>query len=167
MTKRLLIALSLILGWQLPARAEHANIDLRLMRMNPDTGVVKDETTATSDQEPPTGGVKARPLLKVKAKDSLMLQFVLTNTYPHGIHKDVTVRYFVTRVEKIGQKTLPEPGAKAVVRGQFKMNFRPKCQVGARAAFTAPEPGIYLLRVDTLNTASDHEHFSAIDLKVE
>jgi hypothetical protein len=167
MTKRLLVCAVLILGWQLPAVAEHANIDLVLMRLDPDTGSVKDEKSSTSDQEPPAGGVKVRPLFTVKAKDPLMLQFVLTNTYPHGIHKNVTVRYSLSRVEKIGQKTLPEFGAGAVVRGQFQMNFRPKCKVGSRLAFTAPEPGIYLLRVDTLNTASDHEHFSAIDLKVE
>ena len=31
---------------------------------------------------------------------------------------------------------------------------------------TAPEAGVYLLRVETLNTDSDHEHFSAIDVEV-
>jgi len=54
-----------------------------------------------------------------------------------------------------------------VTKGQFKLNFKPKTRVGARVAFTIPEPGIYMLRVDTLNTSSDHEHFSAIDLQVE
>jgi len=148
-------------------RAEHADITLRLMRLDPDTGATREEASAFSDQEPPPGGVKARPLLNVKARDPLVLQFFLTNTYPHGIHKNVTVRYFVARVDKVGQKTVPDLEKKAVARGQFQMNFKPKCKVGARLAFTAPEPGIYLLRVDTLNTASDHEHFSAIDIKVE
>jgi hypothetical protein len=31
----------------------------------------------------------------------------------------------------------------------------------------APDPGIYLVRVDTVNTKSDHEHFAAMDLQVE
>jgi hypothetical protein len=28
------------------------------------------------------------------------------------------------------------------------------------------KPGIYLLRIETLNTDSDHEHFAAIDVEV-
>jgi hypothetical protein len=165
--KRLLPALLMVLALPWLAHAEHADITLRLMRLDPDTGATRDEASAFSDQEPPPGGVKARPLLSVKAKDPLVLQFFLVNTYPHGVHKNVTVRYFVARVDKVGQKTVPDLGTKAVARGQFQMNFKPKCKVGARLAFTAPEPGIYVLRVDTLNTASDHEHFSAIDIKVE
>ena len=54
-----------------------------------------------------------------------------------------------------------------VTQGKFVVNFRPKSRVGARVAFTVRDPGVYLLRVDTLNTGSDHEHFSAIDLRVE
>ena len=37
----------------------------------------------------------------------------------------------------------------------------------ARVSFTLKEPGVYLLRVQTANTKSDHEHFSAIDLQAE
>jgi hypothetical protein len=165
--KRYLGPVLAVLLLPLLARAEHADITLRLMRVDTESGRTLDETSAFSDQEPPAGGVKARPLLTVKARDPLVLQFFLVNTYPHGIHKNVTVRYFVTRVDKVGQKTVPDLATKPVARGQFQMNFKPKCKVGARLAFTAPEPGIYLLRVDTLNTASDHEHFSAIDIKVE
>jgi hypothetical protein len=39
--------------------------------------------------------------------------------------------------------------------------------VGARVAFRVPEPGVYLLRVDSFHTNSDHEHFAAIDLQAE
>jgi hypothetical protein len=39
--------------------------------------------------------------------------------------------------------------------------------VGARLNVRIDEPGIYLVRVDTQNTQSDHEHFSAIDLEVK
>jgi hypothetical protein len=33
-------------------------------------------------------------------------------------------------------------------------------------SFRIKEPGVYLLRVETLNTDSDHEHFAAIDVQV-
>jgi len=165
--KRILFAAMILAAFPLLARAEHADIVLKVFRIDPDTGVTRDESIAYSDQEPPAVGVKARPLFKVKANDQLVLQFILINTYPHGVNKDVTVRYCVARREKVKQKEVPDFRGDMVTKGQFKLNFKPKTRVGARVAFTIPEPGIYMLRVDTLNTSSDHEHFSAIDLQVE
>jgi hypothetical protein len=151
----------------LVAYAEHANINLRVMRIDPDTGKSSDEGRAAADEEPPAGGINPRPMFKVKAGETLVLQFILTNAYPHGELKDVTVRYYVVRADRLGQKTLPDLAKGTVTEGQFKLNLKPKARVGARVAFTVREAGVYLLRVDTLNTKSDHEHFSAIDLQVE
>jgi hypothetical protein len=167
MPLRYLIALSALVAWPLVAAAEHAKIDLRIHRIDEKSGKTMDEARSTSDEEPPIGGVIPRPVFKVKAKEPLVLQFILTNVYPHGNLKDVTVRYFVVRQDKVGQKQLPDLAKGMVVQGRFKMNFKPKCRVGARVAFTIPKPGVYLLRVQTGNTKSDHEHFSAIDLQVE
>ena len=167
MTRRLLLALAALGLLPLAARAEHAAIDLRLIRTDAATGQEVEETTARADQEPPAGGVNPRPLAKVKAGEPLVLQWVLTNTYPHGENKDVVVHYYVVREDKAGQKLLPNLAQGTVVEGRFKMNFKPKCRVGSRVAFTIKEPGVYLLRVDTANTNSDHEHFSAIDVQVE
>jgi len=143
-----------------PVRAEHAVIDLRVI--GPEA-----EVSAGSDQEPPAGGVNPRPLTKVRVGDPLVLQFFLTNVYPHGNLKDVKVRYFVVPVEKVRQVTVPPLEAGAVVEGEMTMNFKPKCRSGARVRFHVSEPGIYLVRVDTQNTQSDHEHFASIDLEVE
>ncbi len=167
MRKSILLALGLLVALPLAGRTEHANIDLRIIRLDADTGMTRDETSANADQEPPRVGVNPRPLFKVKANDPLVLQFILTNTYPHGDNKDVTVRYFVVRQDKPRQKDLPDLTKGLVTQGQFKMNFKPKCRVGARVAFTVKEPGIYLVRIQTENTGSDHEHFSALDLQVE
>jgi hypothetical protein len=166
-SKRILFAILILAACPLFSWAEHADIVLKVFRLDPDSGLSRDEAVAYSDQEPPGGGVKARPLFKVKAKDHLVLQFILINTYPHGVNKDVSVRYCVARREKVKQKDAPDFRCDMVTKGEFKLNFKPKTRVGARVAFTIPEPGIYMLRVDTLNTASDHEHFSAIDLQVE
>ena len=75
-------------------------------------------------------------------------------------------RYYVVREEKRGQKGVPDLTQGTVTEGQFKMNFKPGCRVGSRVAFRIKEPGVYLLRIETLNTDSDHEHFSAIDVRV-
>jgi hypothetical protein len=163
---RCLFALFALALWSPAVRCEHANIDLRAIRLAPAGSQAPEEASAHADQEPPAGGVNPRPLLKVKVGEPLALQFVLTNTYPHGDIKGAIVRYYVVREEKAGQKQLPDR-SHAVTEGRFHLNFKPKGRTGARVNFTLKEPGVYLLRVETDNTQSDHEHFSAIDLKAD
>ncbi len=162
------ILLSAVL-FALPAAAlaEHANIKLRIMRVDAETAKARDEADAVADEEPPAGGINPRPMFKARANEPLLMQFILTNVYPHGELKDVTVRYFLVREDRAGQKSLPDLTKGTVTQGHFKLTLKPKARVGARVAFTIREPGVYLLRVDTLNTKSDHEHFSAIDVLVE
>jgi hypothetical protein len=151
----------------LAAQAEHANIKLRVFRVEEETGKALDEATAAADEEPPAGGVTPRPVFKAKTNEPLVLQFILTNIYPHGELKDVTVHYFVVRQDKLGQKKLPDLAKGTITEGRFNLNLKPKGRVGARVAFAIPAPGAYLLRVHTVNTKSDHEHFSALDIQVD
>lgn len=143
------------------ARAEHSNIDLKV--------VAADETAeAHADDEPPIGGREKREVLNVKVGEPLVMQFILTNVYPHKIVKDVVVLYYVVRIRKLRQKPTPLPkqlkDEDVVTRGRVRMNFKPKCRVGARLKFRIPRAGVYRVKVETQNTKSDHEHFSAIDL---
>ncbi len=156
-----------LLAWVMPVWAEHASIDLKVLHFDPQTSALKDQVSASMDHDPPEGGSNPRPLLKVKAGDPLVLQFFFTNTYPHKDLKDATIRYFVVREEKANQKPLPDLTKDVVTDGQFTLNFKPQAKVGARVAFTIAKPGVYLIRVESVNTQSDHEHFSAIDLQVE
>ncbi len=149
------------------AQAEHAIIDLRVIRVDPRTGMAKDEASASVLQEPPGENVSQRPQFKAKAGEPLVIQFILTNTYPHGEKTDVRIRYFVVREEKPRQKTVPDLREGVVTQGRFTLNYKPKCRVGARQSFTIKEPGAYLLRVQTENTDSDHEHTSNIDILIE
>ena len=162
----LLVCLALI-AWPLSAQAEHAEIDLKLIRLAPGKGTEEEVATAHMDQEPPAGGRNERPLGKVKVGEPLALQFFFTNTYPHGVKKDVTVRSYVVRETKRGQKSVPDLKEGVVTKQEFKMNFKPGCRVGARVMFRIREPGIYLLRIETSNTDSDHEHFAAIDVQAD
>jgi hypothetical protein len=142
------------------ALAEHAVIKLQIT--SPDG---KQESFA--DQEPPAGGIKRRPRISVTHGKPLVFEFVLTNAYPHKQIEGVVVRYFVVRTGAFGSKEVPDLKASAVTEGTVNMNFKPKCRLGARLNVRIDEPGIYLVRVDTQNTQSDHEHFSAIDLEVK
>jgi hypothetical protein len=156
-----------LLAWQGMACAEHAEIALRVARLDPATGATTGEVRSGPDEEPPAGGVKGRPQFKAKAGEPLQLQFIYVNTYPHDVHKDVRIRYYVVHTEKICQKKAPALDKGVVTRGEFQLDFRPKSRVGARTAFTVRAAGVYLLRVESARTKSDHEHFSAIDLVVE
>ena len=160
------VSFSVLVALPAITRAEHAAIDLRVIRLDEKTGQTIDEASASADREPPAGGYKPRSCFPAKPGEPLVLQFVLTNDYPHGEKKGVIVRYFVVREEKPGQRTRPNLDHAVVTQGQFRLNFKPKCRVGARAMFTLPGPSAYLLRVETENTDSDHEHFAAIDLQV-
>ena len=48
------------------------------------------------------------------------------------------------------------------------MDFKPETgKVGLRQRISIDKPGTYLVRVESENTDTDHEHFSAIDLVIE
>jgi hypothetical protein len=141
-------------------RAEHAVIKLQVSGPS-------GRQESFADQEPPAGGIKKRPRMTVKKGDPLVFEFLLTNAYPHKQIEGVTVRYFVVRTGAFGAKEVPNLKDAAVSQGTVDMNFKPKCRVGARFNLRIDQAGIYLVRVDTLNTQSDHEHFSAIDLEVK
>ena len=47
------------------------------------------------------------------------------------------------------------------------MDFRPGGKAGQRNTVRFDAPGVYLVRVESRLTQSDHEHFSAIDLVIE
>jgi hypothetical protein len=171
---RAFVAIGVVLSATPALQAEHARIDLRVIGEG-------QEVYAAADQEPPAGGRNKPPVLKVHVHKPLVLQFFLTNTYPHAVIEHVKVLYYVVRVNKLGRKAAPsfseptEPDKNAqpaletgvVTKGQFVADFKPDCRVGTRLKFQITEPGLYSARVETVGTQSDHEHFSAIDLVAE
>lgn len=156
-----IVTLAVLLACSATVRAEHASIDLMVSQSNK-------QAEAHADEEPPLGGSFETPVFHMKAGEGAVMQFVFVNIYPHRETPNVTVRYYVIPIRQLGQKATPSPDdGQAVMQGQVTMPFKPKCRVGARLQFAVPEPGLYRMRVDTLNTQSDHEHFSAIDLVAE
>ena len=143
-------------------RAEHARIRL-------DVKTPREQQTAYVDQTPPASGKNPRPIVHAHVGDSIRVEYQLTNVYPNKTLSDVVVNFYVARVEAVGQKTLPDLSSDdaLVLESALDMDFRPGGHSGARSKFTIGSPGVYLIRVETQQTQSDHEHFSAIDLVVE
>jgi hypothetical protein len=143
------------------ARAEHAKIQL-------DVTAPGGQKTAFMDQTPPASGKNPRPVLKARAGETVKVQWFFTNVYPHKTLEDVVVHFYVARQEKVGQKELPELTEESVVlESAFDMDFKPGRKAGSRASLKIDAPGVYLVRVESRQTKSDHEHFAAIDLVVE
>ncbi|MBX6313588.1 MAG: hypothetical protein IRY99_11830 [Isosphaeraceae bacterium] len=143
-----------------PARAEHAKINL-------DVVAPGGQQTAHADQTPPAWGKNPRPVLRAKIGDPIKILWVLTNVYPHKTLENVVVHFFVARQEKVAQKELPDLRGEVVLETAFDMDFKPGGKAGARNTLRIDTPGVYLIRVETLQTQSDHEHFAAIDLIIE
>jgi hypothetical protein len=141
------------------ARAEHAKINL-------DVTVGRETATAHVDQTPPENGKNPRPVVKAKVNEPIRINYLLTNVYPHKTLENVVVHFFIARQEKVGQKELPDLKGDVVTESAFEMDFKPGGKAGQRTMLKIDTPGVYLIRVETRNTQSDHEHFSAIDLVV-
>ena len=142
------------------ARAEHAKINL-------DVVVPGGQQTAFVDQTPPDSGKNPRPVLTVAAGEPIKVQWVLTNVYPHKTLENVVVHFFIARQDAVGQKALPDLGEDVVLETAFDMDFKPGGKAGARNTVRIDAPGAYLVRIESRQTQSDHEHFAAIDLVVE
>jgi hypothetical protein len=153
--------LALLLALAVPARAEHAKIDLDVVVAG------GEQATAHVDQTPPESGKNPRPVVHARAGQAVRIQWILTNVYPNKTLDDVVVHFFIARQEKVGQKELPTLGDDVVLETAFDMDFQPGGKAGGRQTIRIDEPGVYLIRVETRQTRSDHEHFSAIDLVVE
>ncbi len=139
---------------------EHAKVSLDV-----EAGGKKE--TAFVDQTPPEVGKNPRPVLKAKAGETIKIQWTLTNVYPNKTLEDVLVHSYVVKQQKVGQKELPVIGDDVEMETAYRMDFKPGGKSGARCKLKIDTPGVYLIRVETRDTQSDHEHFAAIDLVVE
>jgi hypothetical protein len=151
----------IVLGCALvtPLRAEHAKINLEV-------AAASGQVSASVDQTPPAWGKNPRPLLKAKVGDPIRINFVLTNVYPHKKLENVVVHFFVAPQKKAGQHDLPDLNLEVVTETAFEMDFKPGGKAGQRMTIRIDKPGVYLVRIETRNTQSDHEHFAAVDLVV-
>ncbi len=140
-------------------QAEHAKISLEV-------ATAREQVTAFVDQTPPESGKNPRPVLKAKVNEPIRINYLLTNVYPHKTLENVVVHFFIAPQKKAGQKELPDLKGDVVMETAFDMDFKPGSKAGQRSTLKITTPGVYLVRIETRNTQSDHEHFAAIDLVV-
>ncbi len=146
-----------------PAGAEHFDILLRAI-------IGDKQVEASADTTPPIGGVNKRPVLKGKSGEFVKINWLMKNVFPHGAQKGVKVHFFIVKEAKLGQKPVPNPAGKAgVLDDAFTMDFSEKSTASGSLKIKLPDPGAYLVRIQSESDQEvhDHEHFSALDLEVE
>ena len=159
---RLIILLTTILMASVMAPRCEPSTPRSISRSRPGANNV----SAFVDQTPPEWGKNPRPVLKAKVNEPIRIQYLLTNVYPHKTLENVVVHFFIARQKKVGQKELPDLKGDVVMETAFDMDFKPGSKAGQRSTVKIDAPGVYLIRIETRNTQSDHEHFAAIDLVV-
>ena len=148
-----------------PARLEHAKINLEVTAKG-------SHEAAFVDQTPPDWGKNPRPVVKARAGEPIKVQYTLTNVYPHKTLENVVVHFFIARQGKAAQaKGAAQPRRREVHRDRDRLRDGlprrgAKAESGGRS-IKVDTPGAYLVRIETRQTQSDHEHFAAIDLVVE
>jgi hypothetical protein len=139
---------------------EHAKIELNVVSAS-------GQVTAFMDQTPPPSGKNPRPVLQAKVNQRIKIDYMFVNDYPTKTLKDVVIHFYVAPIEKVGQKETPTLSEESlIIETAHDLDLRPGGRTGGRAVLRIDRPGVYLVRVESQNTASDHEHFAAIDLVV-
>lgn len=156
-------AFALVVGLaNAPARAEHFDV---FMGLKSAQGVAE----SGWDTDPPEGGLHERQVVVAKTGEDLLLEWRLRSEFPHGTMKKVTIRLFVAEEAQLNQRQLPFASVPRVVDNSFTADFLPKHSARGETHFRVTRPGFYLVRMQSEGTLTGHghEHFGAVDLKVE
>ena len=114
------------------------------------------------------GAAGTRPVLTATAGHNVSVQWTIVNQDKAAGLADVTVHCFLTKENAIGQSGSPPLGPEVTYESALVMDFAPQAKSTADFVLQAPEPGNYLLRVETVGALKQHghEHFAAIDVRV-
>lgn len=143
------------------ALAEHFDILLTLRNS-------RGFTESSWDTSPPEEGKNGRPRFQALLGEPLELEWKVRSAYPHGVLKDAGVHIFVEPAGLMDSPAATRERAR-ILETRLTADFLPQHVGRGHIKFRVKKPGNYLVRLQSENTAlgQGHEHFSAIDLKVE
>ena len=126
------------------------------------------QQTVRGDATTASARGSTRPVLTGKSKSTLRVRWTIVNEGKTASIPDVTVHFVLDKENTIGQREVPRPGPDVVYESALIMDFAPRARSSADFVIEVPEPGSYLLRLETIGAAKTlgHEHFAAMDLKV-
>lgn len=155
-------ALAALCGFSRSARAEHFDIGL-IIRTS------QGFAESGWDTYPPEGGLNARQGVGARVGEDILIEWRLRSEFPHGIMKDVLTRLLVVRIPKSGDLQLPPASVARELDNSFVADYLPHHTGRGHVTFRPTSPGNYLVRVQSELTLKEHghDHFGAVDLRVE
>jgi hypothetical protein len=125
--------------------------------------------TVRTDEAPARGRKESRPVAEIEHNKTVVLSWHAESKDKSETYEEVLIHFFVVEEKKIGQAEVPKLSAGVIYEGALTMDFRPRDATDWRATFKVPDPGTYLVRVESIGMAAKHghEHFAALDLVVK
>jgi hypothetical protein len=162
--RRALFLCSLILSIAITRAADGDLFSVELQaRVDNQQQTVRGDGTAASSSG------STRPVLTGKSKSTLRVRWTIVNEGKTASIPDVTVHFVLDKENAIGQRDVPKPGPDVVYESALMMDFAPQAKSSGDFVIEVPEPGSYLLRLETIGAVKSHghEHVAAMDLRVQ
>ena len=142
--------------------------DSDLFRVELLARVDNQQQTVRGDATAASASGSTRPVLTGKSKSTLRVRWTIVNEGKTASIPDVTVHFVLDKENAIGQRDVPKTGPDVVYESALMMDFAPQAKSSADFFIEVPEPGSYLLRLETIGAAKTHghEHVAAMDLRV-
>ena len=128
-----------------------------------------EKRTERTDESPSRDRIQPRPVMEIGRNSPIAVSWHAESTGKAETYEDVLVHFFVVEEQQAGQTVVPKLSSGVVYEGALSSDFRPHDKADWQMTFKIPEPGNYLLRVETIGLAPKHphEHFAAMDLVVK
>jgi hypothetical protein len=128
-----------------------------------------EKRTERTEESPSRDRIQPRPVMEIGRNAPIAVSWHAESTGKAETYEDVLVHFFVVEEQRAGQTVVPKLSSGVVYEGALSSDFRPHDKADWQMTFKIPEPGNYLLRVETIGLAPKHphEHFAAMDLVVK
>ena len=157
---RFVLSMVLFLRLAASAQASHLTMDLTV------EGKPR-AVHAGTDTMPPANGKNPRPVVHTHAGDPVKLRWRVKNADAHQKLEKLLVHLFIVPEAQAGQKEVPDPRKGSVWETVFATALDAGKETHGELEVPVSEAGTYLVRVESMFTEQDHEHFAAVDLVVE
>jgi hypothetical protein len=132
------LALGVLLGPCLGASANDFTINLKVQ-------------SGAREQTAISGQAAAPPMFKAKAKEVVSVQWSASNGAAGANLSDITLHVFMDHGD--ARAAAPKPGPKALYESALIQDFEAGVKSSGEFRMSVPEPGTYLVRVETIGAA--------------
>ena len=141
------------------AEAQAPRFDVELVARTPNASVAAHaEATATPAK------ATRRAILEAPAGTPITIHWRVTNTASKRAVKDLLIHFVAVREERVGQLESPKLDRDVAAETACNMDFEPGDSARGELRLTLDRPGVYLLRVETIDAGKRAtEYFAALD----